>query len=70
MTPEEITIEHVTNQVKMAIEEVVKVEGKIMSYTSVGNSVYIRFANGNSYKQSLISKYTDGVIADDTNTTN
>lgn len=62
MTPDQITIEHVTNQVKRAIEEVVKVEGNIISYTSAGNSIYIRFANGNSYKQSLISKYTDGVI--------
>lgn len=61
---DQLVIDNIIQMVKTAIEDVVKSEGEIRSMHAIGNSIYIKFVNGNHYCQPLIGKYTDGVSMD------
>lgn len=42
--------------IEKALHDVISVEGKISKVQKYGNSVVIKFENGNIYKQPLITK--------------
>ena len=49
-------IEEIRDHVICTLMNIIDVEGKIYSVSTYGNTIIIKFENGNSYEQKLVSK--------------
>ena len=52
-------INELINQIKQSLNDIILVHGQIKKVSKIGNSMVIWFADGNVYKQSLVSKETN-----------
>jgi hypothetical protein len=57
-------LDEVLDHVTMTLMHTVEIEGEIDKIIPFGNSVIIKFKNGNSYKQPLVGKETSKATLD------